>query len=88
MDVTLYGVLDTGVLFSSGSDPERQVTDNRGSVQIATATVANGGVLNLGNGGATMTDHCAWPFSYLLLKADPASDPSSGTWSLGISLVA
>jgi len=85
-DATLYGALDTGVLFSTGADPERQVTDNRGSVQIATATVTDGSALNLGNGGATQTNQSWWPFTYLILKIAPAGDPAAGAWSLGISL--
>jgi hypothetical protein len=84
--VTLYGALDNGVLFSSGGDPERQVTDALGSLQIATATIATGAVDNFSNCDDTTVSKILWPFNWLILKVDPSADPSTGAWSLGIVL--
>ena len=84
--VTVFGAMANGLLFSTGVFPVKQVTDARGSYQVDTATIVSGAVANFGNGGTTFTTQGQWPFSWLIVKAVPAADPSSGSWSLGIVL--
>jgi hypothetical protein len=87
--VTVYGVMVNRNLFSTGSAPLRQIADSAGSVEILGSTnVADAATLKLGNGGATLTAQCQWPFQWVLVKLDPDSDPATGYWSLFCSLAA
>ena len=83
--VTLYAVAKNALWTSiTAVGNGKSVADSILYYQIATETLATGATGIYGTGGAfpNMND---WPIGFLLIKADPASDPGAGTyWRMGI----
>ena len=83
--VTLYAVAKNALWTNiTAIGNGKSVSDAILYYQIATETLATGSTGIYGPGGA-FPNECNWPIGFLLIKADPASDPGAGTsWRLGV----
>ena len=83
--VTLYAVAKNALWTNvTAIGNGKSVGDSILYYQIATATLTTGSTGIYGSGGA-FPNVCDWPVGFLLIKADPASDPGAGTyWRLGV----